>query len=84
MIVDDEPYNILALKNMLHIIAKEKLEGICDEASNGQQALDLVITNIKENEKLVMERCDYGLIIIDFNMPIMDGNEATSKIRKVI
>ena len=68
---------------MMEIISKEKIENICDDASNGQQALDLVITNIKENEKLGLKKCNYDLILTDFSMPIMDGNEATIKIREV-
>ena len=48
---------------------------------NGKAAFDKIVSNIEENEGLY---CDFTLIFIDNNMPIMDGCEASLKIREYI
>ena len=45
---------------------------------NGMTAYQKVVDNIHENEG---KKCDFDLIFIDNNMPIMDGCEASLKIR---
>ena len=78
MIVDDEPYNILGLKIVLKQSGYPHIHTIIDSAHNGQDALDLVISTYKEGKQ------SYGLIFMDFSMPIMDGYTASEKIRKFI
>jgi CheY-like chemotaxis protein len=46
---------------------------------NGLEAYEKVMENIETNKGLY---CDFNLIFIDNNMPIMDGCDATLKIRK--
>eukprot|EP01022_Parablepharisma_sp_SALTPOND_P031363 TRINITY_DN796_c5_g1_i1.p1 TRINITY_DN796_c5_g1~~TRINITY_DN796_c5_g1_i1.p1 ORF type:complete len:600 (-),score=65.24 TRINITY_DN796_c5_g1_i1:74-1873(-) len=50
-----------------------------DEASNGQQAVDLILARAKRN-------CcpQYKVVFMDINMPILDGIEATLTINKMI
>ena len=55
----------------------QKVEELCDTAINGEDAVDMVIDDIKKNKK-----CSYSLILMDLNMPIMDGCTATTTIRE--
>lgn len=69
LIVDDEKTNILIEKNIL----EKNLNIICDIAENGLEAVKLFKENIDE----------YKCILMDLEMPIMDGFKATSEIRKL-
>jgi len=65
LIVDDNPFNILCLRALL----KNFNFLIISEAHNGKEAVN---SAVKEN---------YDLILMDVNMPIMDGFEATKIIK---
>ena len=70
LIVDDNDLNLLVLRNLL------KKEGFhCDEAKNGKMAYEKCKTRLQANNN----SC-YRLILMDLQMPIMDGIEATHKI----
>ncbi|KAL4505319.1 hypothetical protein ABPG72_002381 [Tetrahymena utriculariae] len=68
LLVDDMPFNIQILKNYLKGV--ENLE--IKEAFNGMSAIEQV-----QQEK-------FDLILMDINMPLMDGIEATFKITELI
>ena len=74
LIVDDEPYNILALRIMLKQLCpvnyQSKLDSVIDQAPNGRDALEM------------SKNINYGLIFMDCQMPIMNGFEASIGIRK--
>ena len=57
---------------------KLQTRDICDHAYNGRQALEAVKKNVAQNNG---KFCNYNLILIDCNMPFMDGYEATTAIR---
>jgi CheY-like chemotaxis protein len=48
---------------------------IADKSFNGKEALERVIYNVESinNHK----KCSYSLILMDCNMPVMDGYEST-------
>jgi len=79
--VDDEPFNILGLKNILKIcfdrlnLPARTITDLVDVAYNGKEALDLVKSEARRG-------FSYGLVFMDCSMPVIDGYDATRLIRK--
>lgn len=67
LIAEDNAINILVLQKLL-----EKLKVKITVAHNGQEAFDI----FSENQ-------DFDIILMDIQMPILNGNEATRKIRRL-
>ena len=45
---------------------------------NGLDAFEIIVKNVEKNN---YKKCDYHLILMDNNMPIMDGCDSSVKIR---
>jgi CheY-like chemotaxis protein len=73
LIVDDEVFNIQAIKIIMKYFIKLDPELVCDTAQNGEDAVDKIKKNVMKNNRA---GCDYSLILMDCNMPFMDGYEA--------
>ena len=68
MIVDDEPFNISAIKSLLRILKIPDFERVVHEGMDGTEAVHLVEQAINEGDPN-----RYALILTDCSMPIMDG-----------
>ena len=79
LIVDDEPYNQVAVENILEIIGLQDSNLVIKKAINGEDAL-----NVVQNELNTFGMCSIDLIFMDLNMPIMDGCESTRQIRTLL
>ena len=73
LIVDDQPYNLFVFEEMISLIKEVKL---LEKALNGEQALEHIEMRLQQRRKC------YDLIIIDLNMPVMDGIQLVSELRK--
>ena len=81
LIVDDEEFNLKALSAILQFKLNIDILTHCSFARNGQEAYDMIKSNIKENND---RSCSYKLILMDYDMPVLNGPDATSKIREHI
>ena len=74
LIVDDAVMNRKMLRRML----EGKVE-LIQEAQDGHVAVDMVRESLQSNDQSL----DYDLILMDFIMPVMNGPEATYRIRQL-
>ena len=81
MIVDDEPFNLDALKIILQCATADvpafNFRNRIDTARNGLRAVEAV-------KKAYKDGFSYKLILMDCNMPKMDGYQATQEIREYV
>lgn len=71
LLAEDEKINQLFAKKVL-----EKYGHLVDTATNGKEAVDMFISVNNDKEK------KYDLILMDIQMPVMSGIDATKKIRE--
>jgi len=65
LLADDNEYNRLVATEALHA----KADVLIDEALNGEEAISM------------MEQADYDVVLMDVQMPVMNGLDATMRIR---
>ena len=79
MVVDDEAFNIEAVKGLMKVLKFEAGSTITDYGYNGEQAVQMIEKAIQEDDIY-----RYQLILTDCSMPFMDGYESSKRIRKLI
>ena len=70
LIVDD---SLLDRKLLINVIKKAALNNDIFQAANGQEGLKLLSENLS----------DIGIVLLDWQMPVMDGIEFMRKLRQV-
>ena len=75
--MDDNIFNLVTLESMIDLSFKMKV----DKAHNGQQALQKVVHRLNSPSKCAKHKA-YKVVFMDCNMPVMDGLQATTEIRK--
>ena len=74
MVVDDEEFCQCSMVAILYTL-KINTERLVDGCINGQEALDKV-------KEAYNHGITYSIIFMDFNMPILNGIEATKQIKQ--
>ena len=77
LIADDDIFNIAALSTIL-----KQLGQTCNTAYNGQQAIEKVFE--RQKIKCGPDCKQYKIIFMDYSMPIMDGFEASRKLKDLM
>jgi len=72
LLVDDNPFNLIVAQTFL-----QKLSFTVVTAMNGQLAIDAVLKHAREG-------VTFSFILMDLQMPVMDGYEATKKLRELM
>ena len=78
MVVDDEKFNCDIIDGFLMIIGFQDRHQKTVYAYNGEQAVSEIRTAIEESDPF-----RFSLILMDCNMPFLDGYEATKRIRSM-
>jgi len=76
LLVDDNVFNLSVTESLI----KNRLSLKSEKAMNGQLAIDKVVLRSKD-------QCHCGglkLILMDCNMPVMDGYEATTRLKEMM
>ena len=76
LIVDDEEFCMSAMKAILKVLGVD-YESRVDFCLNGLEAYDMIVNGYQLG-------LSYFLILTDFSMPVMDGIESISLIRKYL
>ncbi|CAK63833.1 unnamed protein product (macronuclear) [Paramecium tetraurelia] len=76
LIVDDEQINIMALSMML-----DQMGYSSDSVFNGEECVNLIFSNQKKSKCNKCRSQQYRMIFMDINMPILDGIQATVRIK---
>ena len=76
MVIDDEEFCIAAMQAILGLLGID-IKHHVDFCNDGQEAINKLKRSYQKGLR-------YKIIFTDFNMPLMDGIEATKKIRKML
>eukprot|EP01017_Pseudomicrothorax_dubius_P034079 TRINITY_DN4629_c0_g2_i4.p1 TRINITY_DN4629_c0_g2~~TRINITY_DN4629_c0_g2_i4.p1 ORF type:complete len:135 (+),score=24.75 TRINITY_DN4629_c0_g2_i4:562-966(+) len=80
MIVDDNDYNLFTLERKCRRCGYGVIT-----AYNGKECIEKLLEHEKEGKRCSLGKCrGIGLILMDIDMPIMNGIDATIEIQRMI
>ena len=81
LVVDDQEFNINAAKTVLEYKLKLDVDKVFVGATSGKKALEIIKEDAKTHKYL---KSSFSLILMDYEMPEMDGLETTKQIREFL
>jgi CheY-like chemotaxis protein len=78
LIIDDQSSNIDALLIILGFLIKIDVDKVCEKSIGGEKGFNAIINDLEQNDN---QFCSYNLILMDCNMPFMDGYQCSEMIR---
>jgi CheY-like chemotaxis protein len=84
LIVDDQSFNIDALMIILKYKIGLNSKFYCETALSGKQAIEIVTKDIQAQKNMGKSKSKFHLILLDCNMPELDGYETTKIIRQLL
>ena len=81
LLVDDELFNLNAIKLVLKYKLDIDVETVCVQAMNGETALEIVKDDAKKNN---YKSTSFKFILMDYTMPKMTGPETAALIREFL
>ena len=81
LIVDDQSFNIDALLIILKYKIGIQTTKVCEHCFDGLEAIEIIKNDVETRKSVGLNQLRFDLILIDCNMPFLDGYETTDRIR---